>query len=105
MNPILLTSLLISAYFRHPAYEDPCDILIIHPGLDHAKGGIHHHTVLVTCVVITNISLDGWLTEDQYGKVRVTVPSDGIFRKQNYYFHVSSDHRGTAQKSREKYVC
>ena len=61
--------------FRHPAYEDPGDILIILPGLDHPDGGIHHQTSLVACAVIANNSFDGWLTEDRDGKVPVNVHS------------------------------
>ncbi|KAJ9198950.1 hypothetical protein DTO021D3_8592 [Paecilomyces variotii] len=61
-------------YFRHPAFLDPHDILIIIPGLDHPDGGIHHQTAL-----------------DAEGTVRVKIPLDGILQKKNYYFQVS-DH-------------
>jgi hypothetical protein len=80
--------------FRHPAYEDPYDIFIVLPGLDHPEGGIHHQTALLACAVIANNSFSGWLTEDRDGKMRVNVPLDGILRAQDYYFQVSNDHRG-----------
>jgi hypothetical protein len=42
--------------FRHPAYEDPYDIFIVLPGLDHPEGGIHHQTALLACAFQESIS-------------------------------------------------
>ena len=87
--------------FRHPAYEDPYDIFIILPGLDHPEGGIHHQTALLACAVIANNSFSGWLTEDRDGKMRVNVPLDGILRAQDYYFQVSKKQLGGCQRLSE----
>ncbi|KAH8691857.1 hypothetical protein BGW36DRAFT_386495 [Talaromyces proteolyticus] len=78
-------------YFRHPAYPDPHDILIILPGLDHPHGGIHHQLALDACAILANNRYEGWFTEDREGNERVNVPLSGILRKRNYYFRVS-DH-------------
>ena len=81
--------------FRHPAYKDPSDIFMILPGLDHPQGGIlHHHTALAACAIVANNRFEGWFTEDQEGKIPVNIPSDGILRKRDYYFHVTSDYKG-----------
>ena len=87
--------------FRHPAYEDPYDIFIILPGLDHPEGGIHHQTALLACAVIANNSFSGWLTEDRDGKMRVNVPLDGILWVQDYYFQVSKKQLGGCQRLSE----
>ncbi|KAJ9199091.1 hypothetical protein DTO166G4_7368 [Paecilomyces variotii] len=80
-------------YFRHPAFLDPHDILIIIPGLDHPDGGIHHQTALDACAVLANNRYDGWFTEDREGTVRVKIPLDGILQKKNYYFQVSDNYQ------------
>lgn len=80
--------------FRHPAYPEPHDILIILPGLDHPQGGIHHQIALDACAILANNRYDGWFTEDREGAVRVRVPLDGILRKHDYYFQVSDDCQG-----------
>lgn len=80
--------------FRHPAYKDPSDILIILPGLDHPQGGVHHHTALASCAIVANNRFDGWFTEDREGKVPVDVPLDGILQKRDYYFQVTGDYKG-----------
>ncbi|TKA64736.1 hypothetical protein B0A49_11887 [Cryomyces minteri] len=79
--------------FRHPAYKDPSDILIILPGLDHPQGGIHHHTALAACAIVANNRFDGWFTEDREGKVPVNVPSDGVLQNRDYYFQVTSNYK------------
>lgn len=86
-------------YFRHPAFLDPHDILIIIPGLDHPDGGIHHQTALDACAVLANNRYDGWFTEDREGTVRVKIPLDGILQKKNYYFQVSDNYQGRNQIS------
>jgi hypothetical protein len=80
--------------FRHPAYPDSHNVLMILPGLDHPQGGIHHRTALWACIIVANNRFDGRLTEDRAGKVEVVVPLDGILQKHNYYFQVSEDYQG-----------
>ncbi|KAE8400375.1 hypothetical protein BDV37DRAFT_209902 [Aspergillus pseudonomiae] len=79
-------------YFHHPGYPDPHNILLILPGIDHPKGGIHHRIALSACGVLANNNFNGWLTEDREGNVRVELPLDGILHKRDYYFHVPGDH-------------
>ena len=81
-------------YFHHPGYPDPHNILLILPGIDHPKGGIHHRIALSACGVLANNNFNGWLTEDREGNVRVELPLDGILHKRDYYFHVPGDHPG-----------
>ena len=45
--------------FHHPGYQDPHDILLILPGLDHPDGGIYHRVALWAYGILANNEFNG----------------------------------------------
>jgi hypothetical protein len=91
---VVLPKELVKICFRHPAYDDSENIMMILPGLDHPQGGIHHLTARIACSILANNSWSGFFTEDKAGKRKTAAPEHGILRERNYYFLVSDDALG-----------
>ncbi|KZL87264.1 hypothetical protein CI238_12888 [Colletotrichum incanum] len=93
-----------TAYFFHPAYPVPHDLLFALPCVDPAdeRGasatgqpkGLHHHTALLACQIIANNAFDtGRLYFDRQGTQVVSdqIPTHGLLPPGEYFFVVNSD--------------
>ncbi|KXH64532.1 hypothetical protein CSAL01_11287 [Colletotrichum salicis] len=100
------------AYFFHPAYAQPHDLLFTLPCLDspaksddgdesdasgshhHHPKGLHHHTALLACQIIANNAFNsGQLYFNRQGTLAVLdqVPLQGLLSPGEYFFVVDSD--------------
>jgi hypothetical protein len=74
----------VNIAFRHPGYDDSCNILLVMPALDRG-GGIHHDTAKIACGILAGNRWDGYFTEDKAGQIVVL---DETLLKGDYYFHL-----------------
>ncbi|KAK1570206.1 uncharacterized protein LY79DRAFT_594448 [Colletotrichum navitas] len=93
-----------NAYFFHPAYPQPLNLLFALPCVDPidegdalATGqpkGLHHHTALLACQIIADNAFEsGQLYFDRQGAQPVSdrIPIHGLLTPGDYFFLVNSD--------------
>ncbi|PQK17510.1 hypothetical protein BB8028_0008g00210 [Beauveria bassiana] len=91
------------AYFFHPSYRPPHDLLFTLPCVDptNARGanedrppvGLYHHVALLACQIIADNNFSGRLFYDREGTRAVTdvVAVEGLLQPGEYFFIVNSD--------------
>lgn len=79
--------------FRHPAYDDRSNIILMLPALDHPDAALDYNTTLAACAVVANNAWRGFFTLDRAGEQRVAPAEDGLLRERSYYFRVGLGRR------------